>query len=315
METASIQPRWKVPEYTKKEINTAGDIIRNANSSNEEIDKARMIIDNWRAAHAYPLHVFYMNLRRKASSRSDIIVAERLKRLDSIVDKLTREPRMELYRMQDLGGCRVILPSIDEVYRFSNEFKNSRIRHEAKTPKDYIMNPKPSGYRSLHLVYRFKSDSKGKSIFNEYPMLIELQFRTHLQHLWATAVEAIGIFTNQALKAGRGEEDFKRFFVLVSSLFAISEGTPQVPNAEDDKNELIAQIKEIDNKRHLLEMLRAIRLVVDEGDKLESKGYYILQLNYSNHRLSIHQFKPSEFERASLFYDALEKSNVNFLDN
>ena len=51
--------------------------------------------------------------------------------------------------------------------------------------------------------------------------------------------------------------------------------------------------------------------MVDEGDKPESKGYYILQLNYSNHRLSIHQFKPSEFERASLFYDALEKSNIN----
>ena len=311
METASIQPRWKKPEYSKREINNAGNIIRNANSSYNEIENARTIIDNWRAAHAYPLHVFYMNLRKKAGSRPDIIVAERLKRLDSIVDKLKREPKMELYRMQDLGGCRMILPTLEEVYKYSNEFKNSKIRHEAKTPKDYIMNPKQSGYRSLHLVYRFRTDTKKKSIYNEYPMLIELQFRTHLQHLWATAVEAIGIFTNQSLKAGRGEEDLKRFFVLVSSLFAIREGTPQVPNALCDERELIAEIREIDNRHHLLEMLRAIRMAVDEGNKSEGKGYYILQLNYDNHRLYIHQFKPSEFERASLFYDALEKSNSN----
>lgn len=114
-----IQPRWKEPEYTKAQINNAGMVVRNPNATAKEIQEARIVIDNWRAAHAYPLHVFYMNLRGKAKSRSDIIVAERLKRLDSIVDKLQREPSMELYRMQDLGGCRMILPSIDEVYSYS----------------------------------------------------------------------------------------------------------------------------------------------------------------------------------------------------
>lgn len=149
-----------------------------------------------------PLHVLYMNLRGKAGSRSDILVAERLKRLESIVGKLQRESGMQLSRMQDLGGCRVVLPTLDEVYSFSEKFQKSRIRHEFKNEKDYIKEPKKSGYRSLHLVYKFKTDTPEKDIYNQYSMLIELQFRTHLQHIWATALETIGLFTNQALKAG-----------------------------------------------------------------------------------------------------------------
>jgi ppGpp synthetase/RelA/SpoT-type nucleotidyltranferase len=224
------QPRWKIPEYTQRQINDAGITIRNNASTNSEKAQALEVIDNWRSAHAYPLHVFYMNLRGKAESRSDVITAERLKRLDSIAGKLQRESGMDLYRMQDLGGCRVVLPTLEDVYSFSHKFQNSRIRHELKKTNDYIQNPKPSGYRSLHLVYRFQSDTPEKEVFNRYNMLIELQFRTHLQHVWATAVEAIGAFTNQALKAGQGEKSIKRFFVLVSSLFAIREGCPVVPN-------------------------------------------------------------------------------------
>lgn len=196
------QPRWKKPEYSKSKINQAGNVMRLGTASEEERKEALKIIDNWRSAHAYPLHVLYMNLRGKAGSRSDILVAERLKRLESIVGKLQRESGMQLSRMQDLGGCRVVLPTLDEVYSFSEKFQKSRIRHEFKNEKDYIKEPKKSGYRSLHLVYKFKTDTPEKDIYNQYSMLIELQFRTHLQHIWATALETIGLFTNQALKAG-----------------------------------------------------------------------------------------------------------------
>ena len=93
------QPRWKTPKYTKKQINQAGNIIRSDNDVVSPQDKANAldVIDNWRAAHAYPLHVFYMNLRGKAGSRKDILVVERLKRLESITSKLRRECGMQLY--------------------------------------------------------------------------------------------------------------------------------------------------------------------------------------------------------------------------
>lgn len=312
----SIQPRWKEPEYTRKEINAAGDVIRNPHSSEEEKRKANQVIDNWRASHAYPLHVFYMNLRGKAGNRHDIIVAERLKRVSSIIDKLKRESTMELYRMQDLGGCRVVLPTIAEVYSFSELFKRSRIRHEPKTPKDYIKNPKASGYRSLHLIYKFRTETPEKEIFNKYPMLIELQFRTHLQHIWATAVESMGLFYNQALKSGQGDESIKKFFVLVSSLFALREGTPVVPGTPNKQEDLIIEIKKIDKKHHILDKLRAIRTVVEhETDKMpDKKGYYILQLNYKTHMLRRAYYKPSQAEQANSDYEYLETCKREELD-
>lgn len=303
------QPRWKFPEYTKREINEAGDAIRNSNLSPEGRTVVLKVIDNWRAAHAYPLHVFYTNLRGKASSRKEILVAERLKRLESIVNKLQREDGMQLYRMQDLGGCRMVLPTLDEVYTYSDKFKKSHIRHELKKTNDYIQNPKRSGYRSLHLVYRFYTDSEGKDVFNQYPMLIELQFRTHLQHIWATALESMGLFTNQALKAGQGNEEILRFFVVVSSLFAIKEGCPVVPGTVDDETELVSEIESLNDQHHILDMLKAIRTVIDhDADSVpDKKGYYILQLNYVERMLKRWFFQPSELEKANEMYDYLEE--------
>lgn len=302
------QPRWIEPKFSKKEINNAGAIIRDTNATPEEKLNALAVIDNWRSSHGYPLHIFYMNLREKAGSRSDIFVAERLKRLDSIVGKLQRESGMKLYRMQDLGGCRMIVPTLNEVYSYSERVKHSRIRHELMRTYDYIQNPKPSGYRSLHLVYKFFSDSESKKKFVEYPMLVELQFRTHLQHIWATAVETLGLFTNQALKSGQGNQEIKRFFVLVSSLFAIKENCPIVPGTIADKNELISEMEQIDNKYHVLDMLRAIRAVIDHdvNNIPNKRGYYILVLNYETHMLRRQFYKPSEFEKANEQYDLLE---------
>ncbi|QNO19425.1 RelA/SpoT domain-containing protein [Caproicibacterium amylolyticum] len=282
--------------------------MRKSDATSAEISNATDIIDNWRASHAYPLHVFYMNLRRIAKKRNDIIVAERLKRLDSIVDKLKREQGMKLSRMQDLGGCRIVFPTLSEVYTYSEKLRNSRIRHIFKREHDYIRNPKTSGYRSLHLIYKFQSDTSGLDIYNNN-MLIELQFRTHLQHIWATALETMGLFTHQALKAGKGSNDIKRFFVLISSLFAIKEHCPVVPGTIEDEKELISEVEQINDDFHILEMLSAICVAIDHEaeKKLDKKGYYILRLNYEIRRLRISYFKPSEAEQANLAYNNLEK--------
>ena len=108
------QPRWKTVDYSHGQIIRAGKTIRKKDASKEEISDAINIIDNWRAAHAFPLHVFYIHLRRMAKGHNNIIVAERLKRLISILNKLCREPSMNLLTMQDLGGCRFVVPTVDD---------------------------------------------------------------------------------------------------------------------------------------------------------------------------------------------------------
>lgn len=243
------------------------------------------------------------------SQDPDIVVAERLKRLDSIIGKLKREPTMNLWTMQDLGGCRVIVPRLSQVFEIADKFRSSSIRHKYKDENDYILQPRASGYRSYHLVYQYHSDKK--ETYNRN-MLIEIQFRSKLQHLWATAVETMGLFTKQALKAGQGEDDIKRFFVLVSSPFALEEGTAVAPNTSENVDVLVDELKLLNSKNHYIEILRAVRVAVDHVDisKNQKNGYYILILNFTTHRLRLQFFRPSQIEEAMEVYNKIESTRA-----
>jgi hypothetical protein len=159
------------------------------------------------------------------------------------------------------------------------------------------------------MVFEYHSDIT--DIYNNN-ILIEVQFRTHLQHIWATAVETMGLFTKQAIKAGQGDEDVTRFFALVSSLFAIKEEKLVVPNTIDDKDELISEIESLNAKCNFLDMLSAIRVAVDHKDKFgkAQQGYYILILNYVTRKLSIRYFKASQNQEANEVYSQIESTRA-----
>lgn len=309
------QPKWKSVEYSRNQIIKAGKTMKNDNALPQEIDNATDIIDNWRAAHAFPMHVIYMHLRRMATPvNKNIIVAERLKRLDSIINKLKREQTMSLWAMQDLGGCRFIVPTVDDVYHYADKYENSRKRHELVSTYDYIKQPKASGYRSLHCVYKYHSDSV--DTYNKN-MLIEIQFRTHLQHLWATAVETMGLFTKEAIKSGQGTKDVKRFFQLTSALLAIKENQPIPPNVVNDVDEIISELEEINARNNYLDFLSGIRVAVDfqknkmKNNKTQSRAqYYILILNYNTRRLSVKSYTTSQIDEANKVYNSIESTRA-----
>lgn len=302
-----MRSRWKKVEYTRNQIIRAGKTIKNPNSTPQEKEFALKVIDNWREAHAYPLQVIYVHLKNMAQSNQKIIVAQRLKRLESIIKKLEREHSMSLWTIQDLGGCRFIVDSIEDVYNYYDKYKNSRIRHRYIKDYDYIDSPKKSGYRSLHVVYEFHSDRV--DTYNKN-MLIEIQFRTHLQHLWATAVETMGLFTKEAIKSGQGSDDVKRFFVLVSALFAIKERTSMVPNVTNDLNEIISEVEDLNAKHNYLDFLSGIKVAVDKQYDNDPKGfaeYYILKLNYNSKQLTIRRYPSKLFGLATETYNSIEK--------
>lgn len=304
------QPKWKIVEYSRSQIIKAGKTIKKANTTTDEIKYATEVVDNWRAAHAFPMHIIYMHLRRMGEHKGNIVVAERLKRLDSIVNKLKREPNMSLWAMQDLGGCRFIAPTVDDVYRYADKYENSRKRHELVSTYDYIKQPKDSGYRSLHRVYKYHSDSV--DTYNKN-MLIEIQFRTHLQHLWATAVETMGLFTKETIKAGQGDADVKRFFLLISALFAKRENQPIPPDVIDDIDEIITELEWINANNNYLDFLSGIRVAVNfqtKNIKERKAGYFILVLNYNTKRLSIKSFMPSQFDEANSIYNSIERTRA-----
>ena len=215
---------------------------------------------------------------------------------------------MNLWTMQDLGGCRVIVPNIQDVYDYFEKYDKSKKRHIFKRKYDYIKNPKESGYRSLHAVYEYRSD-KNKT-YNKN-MLVEIQFRTHLQHLWATAVETMDLFTKESIKSGFGSEDVKRFFVLVSALFAKKEGQPLPPNVIDDQDEIVSEIESLNSIHNYLGILSGIRVAVDnQKAKVSNVAYYILILDYSKKSLQIVAFGASQIEQANTIYNSIEATRA-----
>lgn len=305
----NAQSKWKEVEYSRSQIIKAGKTIRKSIITDEEKAEAIKVIDNWRAAHAFPMHVIYIHLRRFKKTNDQIIVAERLKRLDSIVGKLAREEKMNLWTMQDLGGCRVIVPSIEDVYEYVKRYDESRKRHIKRKMYDYIANPKESGYRGIHVVYEYRSDKK--DTYNKN-MLVEIQFRTHLQHIWATAVETMGIFMRKAIKSGEGDKHINRFFALVSTLIAYREDAASVPNTPTNLEEVKSELRQLNQRYNYLNRLNGIRVVTKSEDAHEKKfkdGYCVMGFNYKNNSLSIKRFSPSNIDEANLLYNRWESSS------
>jgi putative GTP pyrophosphokinase len=115
-----------------------------------------MVLANWRASHAYPINTFQALLRLKLKSiDKQALVAQRLKRSPSILAKLERFPEMQLARMQDIGGLRAVVSSMPRVRKLEDAYRNSTFKHRLVGFKDYINEPKPDGYRSVHLVYKY----------------------------------------------------------------------------------------------------------------------------------------------------------------
>lgn len=121
----------------------------------------------------------------------------------------------------------------------------------------------------------------------------------------------MGLFRKEAIKSGQGSEEVKRFFLLVSALFAYIENQPLPPNVPQNINEIIDGIKLLNNCNKFLEFLSGIRVAVDQQvqkmPKRKSSGYFILILNYESRRLKIIQFKTNQIEKATLLYNNIEK--------
>ena len=113
-------------------------------------------------------------------------IKSRLKRLDSIQEKLKRKQLpFDLQTIEehihDVAGVRVVCAFVDDVYLLAEALlKQDDIMLVEK--KDYIANPKPNGYRSLHLIVTVP-------IFLEHEkrmMQVEIQLRTIAMDFWAS---------------------------------------------------------------------------------------------------------------------------------
>ena len=80
-----------------------------------------------------------------------------------------------------LLGMRIVCNYIDDVYEVVGMLKNFRDLKVIKE-KDYIKNPKPSGYRSYHIIFELSLDLEGKTT----PVFVEIQIRTLAMEFWSS---------------------------------------------------------------------------------------------------------------------------------
>ena len=260
------------------------------------------MINEWRMAHAFPLNTIRGRLRNKVAEvdRRRPFVSQRIKRLPAVESKLRRLKNVLLSEMQDLGGCRAVVASNNQVVRLAANFKAGRIRHQLERANDYISNPTRNGYRSLHLIYRYYSDRNPQYDGQR----IEIQLRSRLQHAWATAVETVDSFTSQGLKANLGEADYKRFFSLMGGWIAYREGTNPVPDTPESPDMLVMELRDLSTQLNMSDRLKAFRA---SATKLQqNKGrYHILDLDLGKRKVRVTSYR--DWSHASSAYYELEE--------
>jgi len=113
-------------------------------------------------------------------------IKSRVKSLDSIIRKLeklglpiTIEAAEE--NLRDIAGVRVVCSFVDDIYRIEENFL-AQEDITLVTRKDYISNPKPGGYRSLHLLVKTPIYTE----IGKKDMFVEIQMRTIAMDFWAS---------------------------------------------------------------------------------------------------------------------------------
>lgn len=113
-------------------------------------------------------------------------IKSRIKSYDSLLKKIRRKDiPMTLESIEknitDIAGVRVICSFPADIYEVADSF----LRQDDITlleRKDYIQNPKPSGYRSLHLIVQVPIFLQNE----KKPVTVEVQFRTIAMDFWAS---------------------------------------------------------------------------------------------------------------------------------
>ncbi|WP_306599795.1 RelA/SpoT domain-containing protein [Geothrix sp. 21YS21S-2] len=298
---------FAIPAASNKAINRAGKVLIDGHSSQEARVQAIAIIAHWRSCHAYPVNTFQATLRGRVKKICDgALVAQRLKRIPSMEAKLRLIHGMQLARMQDIGGLRAVVDTISQVRKLQDKYSDGSLTHELIDVDDYIEHPPKSGYRSVHLIYKYNNPTL--STYNG--LHLELQIRTRLQHAWATAVEIIGTFLNQALKSSVGSTEWLFYFKVVSAAFSLLEKTPILDEFSKWTPNRIAQTcigleRDLDVKRNLQAFAIAANAIISGKT---SGNYHLIILNATTKMVKVQSYGVRRLSEANEAYAQAEFS-------
>ncbi|MFD6813543.1 RelA/SpoT domain-containing protein [Enteractinococcus coprophilus] len=177
------------------------------------LQRAISVIDLYRSHFSKPMGRVEQTLRDICVGTDfDTQITSRLKRLPTIINKLRRPDNTDLSRMEDIGGCRVVVETYDEL-NVLHELVRREYANRVHRERDYVATPRDSGYRSVHLIVKEPSSD----------LKIEIQLRTRLMHDWADLVESFSRIMSEDFKQS-GSHIVQEFMKLQSTFSAWQEG-------------------------------------------------------------------------------------------
>jgi putative GTP pyrophosphokinase len=191
--------------------------------------------------------------------------------------------------MDDVAGCRLIFPNIEAMREFRGKLHKAKFKHVLKNDKEkynYIESPSERGYRGIHDIYEHRS-KKGNAKCDG--LLIEIQYRTNVQHAWSTAVEVVTEITEHEPKFDRGDRRYIKLFCLASEMLARThEGMAPRLFPDLSNRELRAAFRAVNDEILVMQML--INLMINEfiADQVEA-DHIILRINKED-GLKLYQF-------------------------
>ena len=281
-------------KFSKKQIRRAGDNLAAGSLSGTDKLEALQIVGHWRAAHIEPLRKTLSMLEEVCGQDESTILVSRLKRIDTIINKLSRPGyNFILTTLRDIAGCRLIVQTDDDVRRIAGAIQATG---QCREVKDYMQQPKQSGYRGIHLVCRHNAESYGYEKLD-----VEVQVRSRMQHDWATAVEVYDMITEANLKFDNGSQDQKRYFQLASALMS---------NDVDDEASAVEELKALDKKLHVLPVLReamdSMYVIYDKDGDINRSDSCLITVDVGVQQINLKVFSSDEENAAADEYTELE---------
>lgn len=283
-----------------------------------EIREHLRLVQQWRAMQIDPTRIVFEQLQQISQLIPHSLVTFRLKRTSSIIKKLARRnTNLRLGSMDDIGGCRLIVENIDQVYFAAKKISECLEVKEPRGIKDYIALPQESGYRSLHVIAVVPGESLSSRV--------EIQIRTRIQHSWATGVEAAGAIYGEDYKSPETfipsevpSENVESFFRLSSGLLALKEGCPTAANVPDSKKELLQEFLKLPNRKQILEDLgeatdSSFRIVQREfGNPESDSSLYVMEYDREAQVLYATPFPAVGIASAISYYNRNEEEEIFF---
>lgn len=259
--------------HSKMEVGRAGKALVAPLASNQEREAAIEVANYWREIHGEVLQRALEDIEGLSGFDDDVLVAGRIKKFDTIVDKLNRpKTPSDLQTMYDIAGCRLVVPDLRQLEKFCSSFSALACYDSQKTARhDYLARPRPSGYRGRHVVLHYDDLSCGHKLF------VEVQVRTQLQHDWATAVEMHDEAVKSRLKFNEIDNPAGRFFRKAALVIEQIERKGRVRASEI--RDAIGEREELPRAFEVIEVLKAAcnaSTVLGEAPSAESDGYCLV---------------------------------------